>query len=215
MTDSNDPPAPAEQLPRRDRAGQIFQVFLIVSVCVLCVLVVLLVRQNRQLRVQLDFKKRVEESTATQSLAIGETVEPLTVITPDGAEKQLKFGELEPATLVLFVAEHCGYCEKAIPLWSAALRDSKDSLAKAKGPGVRIVGIVADASEEAAPKPIAPEIPTFRVKNGPKTWLIRVNATPSAVLLSPAGKVEDFWIGETNASQVEELRSAILAAAAR
>ena len=80
---------------------------------------------------------------------------------------------------------------------------------------MRIVGVVADALDDASLKTIAPEIPTYRVQDGHKTWLIRVNATPSAVLLSPLGKVENFWIGETNASQVEELRTAILTAAAR
>ena len=145
----------------------------------------------------------------------GETVEPLELIQPDGTVRRTSFGDGEPATLVLFVSENCGYCEKAIPLWRGVLRDSQESLSHAKGPGIRIVGIVADAADDSVLKPIAPEIPTYRVKDGPKTWLIRVNATPSAVMLSPGGKVENFWIGETNAAQVEELRSAILAAAAR
>jgi len=175
----------------------------------------MLLRQNRDLRTQIEFKKRVEQTSAAPSLAIGETVNALELIAPDKSVARTTFGEREPATLVFFVAEHCGFCEKAIPLWAAALRDSRESLAAAKGPGIRIVGIVADALDDASLKQIAPEIPTFRVQDGHKTWLIRVNATPSAVLLSPLGKVENFWIGETNPAQVEELRNAILAAAAR
>jgi len=201
--------------PASDRTSQIFQAFLLVAVCGLSVLVVLLLRQNRELRTQIEFKKRVEQTSAAPSLAIGETVKPLELIASDKSVVRTTFGEHEPATLVLFVAEHCGFCEKAIPLWVAALRDSHESLASAKGPGVRIVGIVADALDDASLKQIAPEIPTYRVQDGHKTWLIRVNATPSAVLLSPLGKVENFWIGETNPAQVEELRNAILAAAAR
>ncbi|MBX3390747.1 MAG: hypothetical protein KF691_14965 [Phycisphaeraceae bacterium] len=198
-----------------DRASLTFQIFLLAAVCVLCVLVVLLVRQNRDLRAQLEWKQRVAETTATPALAIGETVEPLELIQPDGAVQRTSFGDGEPATLLLFVSENCGYCEKAIPLWRGALRDSHESLSHAKGQGIRIVGIVADPADDAPLKPIAPEIPTYRVKDGPKTWLIRVNATPSAVLLSPVGRVENFWIGETSAAQVEEMRTAILAAAAR
>ncbi len=198
-----------------DRATRAFFVFLLIAVCGLSVLVVLLLRQNRDLRSQIEFKKRVEQTSAAPSLAIGETVESLELIAPDKSVTRTTFGENEPATVVFFVAEHCGYCEKAIPLWSAVLRDSRASLAAAKGPGVRFVGIVADALDDASLKQIDPEIPTFRVRDGHKTWLIRVNATPSAVLLSPLGKVENFWIGETNAAQMEELRNAILAAAAR
>lgn len=200
---------------RPDLAGRLFTGFLLLAVCVLAVLVLLLVRQNRDLRAQIDWKKRVEETTAAPALAIGERVEPLELIAKDRSITRTTFGENEPATLVFFVAEHCGYCEKAVPLWTAALRETRESLASAKGPGVRVVGIVADALDEASLKPIAPEIPTFRVQDGHKTWLLRVNATPSAVLLSPAGKVENFWIGETNSAHMEELRSAVLAAAAR
>jgi len=201
--------------PPVDRASQIFQIFLLVAVCVLSVLVILLLRQNRELRTQIEFKKRVEQTSAAPSLAIGETVEPLDLIAAGKGITRTTFGEHEPATVVFFVSEQCGYCEKAIPLWTAALRDSQQTLAAAKGPGVRVVGIVADAFDDASLKQIAPEIPTFRVQDGHKTWLMRVNATPSAVLLTPQGKVENFWIGETNPAQVEELRTAILAAAAR
>jgi len=211
----NAPANPVSTAPAADRSSQIFQAFLLVAVCGLCVLVVMLLRQNRDLRTQIEFKKRVEQTSAAPSLAIGETVNALELIAPDKSVARTTFGEREPATLVFFVAEHCGFCEKAIPLWAAALRDSRESLAAAKGPGIRIVGIVADALDDASLKQIAPEIPTFRVQDGHKTWLIRVNATPSAVLLSPLGKVENFWIGETNPAQVEELRNAILAAAAR
>lgn len=206
---------PASIAPKADRASQAFLVFLLVAVCGLCVLVVLLLRQNRDLRSQIEFKKRVEQTSAAPSLAIGETVDALELIAADKSVRKTTFGEHEPATVVFFVAEHCGYCEKAIPLWASALRETRDTLVSAKGPGVRIVGVVADALDDASLKPIAPEIPTFRVQDGHKTWLIRVNATPSAVLLSPTGKVENFWIGETNAAQVEELRTAILTAAAR
>lgn len=192
-----------------------FQAFLLLAVCVLSVLVVLLLRQNRELRGQIEFKKRVEQTSASPSLAIGESVEPLELLSADGAVLRTSFGANEPATLVFFVSDRCGYCEKAVPLWTAALREARASLAGAKGPGVRIVGIVADAMDNASLKPIAPEIPTFRVRDGHKTWLMRVNATPSAVMLSPLGRVEDFWIGETNADQVEELQGAILSAAAR
>lgn len=201
--------------PGADRASRFFQAFLLIAVCVLCVLVVLLLRQNRGLREQIEFKKRVEQTSKVPSLAIGEKVEPLNLIGRGESVARTSFGEREPATLVFFVAESCGFCEKAIPLWSAALRDSRESLASAKGPGVRVVGIVADAMDEASLKQIAPEIPTFRVQDGHKTWLLRVNATPSVVLLSPLGVVENFWIGETSASQAEEIRTAILAAAAR
>jgi hypothetical protein len=208
-------PEPAGRATSVDRASQVFQIFLLVAVCVLSVLVILLLRQNRDLRTQIEFKKRVEQTSAAPSLAIGETVEPLDLIALGKGTSRTTFGEHEPATIVFFVSEQCGYCEKAIPLWTAALRDSQETLATAQGPGVRVVGIVADALDDASLKQIAPEIPTYRVQDGHKTWLIRVNATPSAVLLSPLGKVENFWIGETNAAQVEELRSAILAAAAR
>lgn len=178
-------------------------------------LVVLLLLQNRDLKAQLAWKKRVEQTTATQSLAIGESVEALPLVAVGGKPDAIEYGQGKPATLVLFVAEHCGYCEKAIPLWAQMLRDTRDSLASAKGPGVRVVGIVADVLDDGSLKPIAPEIPTFRVQDGHKTWLIRVNATPSAVLLSSTGKVENFWIGETSPAQIEELRTAILEAAAR
>jgi len=206
---------PASVVPVTDRTSQLFQAFLLVAVCGLTVLVILLLRQNRDLRTQIEFKKRVEQTSAAPSLAIGETVDALELIGPDKKVTRTTFGEHEPATIVFFVAEHCGYCEKAIPLWTAALRDSHETLASAKGPGVRVVGIVADALDDASLKQIASEIPTFRVQDGHKTWLIRVNATPSAVLLSPMGKVENFWIGETNSAQAEELRTAILTAAAR
>lgn len=216
MTDHpNESHEPSNITPKPDRSTQIFVGFLLVAVCGLCVLVVLLLRQNRDLRTQIEFKKRVEQTSAAPSLAIGESVEPLDLIGAGGAVTRTTFGEHEPATVVFFVAEHCGYCEKAIPLWAGAVRETRDTLASAKGPGVRIVGVVADALDDASLKQITPEIPTFRVQDGHKTWLKRVNATPSAVLLSPTGKVENFWIGETNAAQVEELRTAILTAAAR
>lgn len=210
---------PVDELPAGatspDRSSQYFLAFLIVAVCGLSALVVLLLLQNRDLKNQLAWKKRVEQTTATQSLAIGENVEALSLISAGGVAGKIEYGADKPATLVLFVSEHCGFCEQAIPLWARMLRDTKDSLASAKGPGIRIVGIVADALDDASLKQIAAEIPTYRVQDGHTTWLRRVNATPSAVLLSSTGKVENFWIGETSPSQIEELRLAVLEAAAR
>ncbi|MFO0859273.1 MAG: hypothetical protein U0570_01865 [Phycisphaerales bacterium] len=211
----SDKPRQTPSPPPDELASKAFHFFLMVAVGALTVLVALLLRQNNQLKAQLEMKKRVEAATAAPGLAIGEFVEALEITPQGGTGERLAFGPGKPAILVLFVARECGYCEKTIPLWTSVLRDTRDSLARAKGPGIRIVGIIADPEEGQDLKPIAPEVPTYRVTDGAKTWLRRVNATPSAVLLSPEGRVEDLWIGEMSGKQADEMRSALLAAAAR
>jgi hypothetical protein len=156
------------------------------------------------------------------SLQIGEQVAALRLVRPDRSEMPLAFPHEGP-TMLFMLGRHCGYCEQAVPIYDDIVREHVAGVAPAK---LRVVGVIADAPPpedasdagkaawtDAFSKP-AMFIPSFAVPDGPKTWLLKVNATPAAVLLDKDGKVLGLWRGELTKERGDEMRAALTEALA-
>jgi thiol-disulfide isomerase/thioredoxin len=190
------------------------------------VLILLLVKQNRDLKAEISsLTTRLNDASINQgekasyrpSLQIGETVGALRLVRPDRAETPLAFPHDGP-TMLFMLGRHCGYCEQAIPIYDDILREHVAGVAPTK---LRVVGVIADApppddqSEKGAPawtdafSKSGKFIPSFAVPDGPRTRLLKVNATPAAVLLNNDGKVLGVWRGEVTKERADAMRAAL------
>lgn len=195
------------------------------------VLILLLVRQNRELKSEVSaLRTQLAESTMNQgakagfrpSLQLGEAVTGLRLVRPDRTATPLDFPNDGP-TMLFMLGRHCGYCDQATPIYEDILREHVAGVAPTK---LRVIGVIADAPPpddasdagkaawtDAFSKPVT-LIPSFAVPDGPKTWLLKVNATPAAVLLDKEGKVLGLWRGEVTKERADEMRTALLDALA-
>lgn len=202
------------------------------AVCIVFgILIGLLVRQNRALKSEVSaLRTQLAESTLNQgakagfrpSLQLGEAVTGLQLVRPDRTAASLAFPHDGP-TMLFMLGRHCGYCDQATPIYENILREHVAGVAPTK---LRVIGVIADAPPpddasdagktawtDAFSKPVT-LIPSFAVPDGPKTWLLKVNATPAAVLLDKEGKVLGLWRGEVTKERADEMRTALLDALA-
>lgn len=212
--------------------GSRFSFAALVGCCVVFgVLVLLLVKQNRELKAEVS-KLSAQLSDATlakgdkagyrPSLQLGESVSGLQLVRPDRSPTPLAFPHDGP-TMLFMLGRHCGYCEQAVPIYDDILREHVAGIAPTK---LRVVGVIADApppndrSEKGdaawtdAFTHAGKFIPPFAVPDGAKTWLLKVNSTPAAVLLDKDGKVLGLWRGEVTKERAEEMRAALAEALA-
>lgn len=195
------------------------------------VLILLLAKQNRELKAEIGtLQSRLQEATINSgaksgfrpSLQVGETVGALQLVRPDRSTTPLTFPHDGP-TMLFLLGRHCGYCEQATPIYDDILREHVAGIVPTK---LRVVGVIADAPPvddasdtgkaawtDAFSKP-AKYIPAFAAPDGPKTWLLKVNATPAAVLLDKDGVVLGMWRGEVTKDRADEMRAALLNALA-
>lgn len=195
------------------------------------VLILLLVRQNRALKSEVSaLRTQLAESTMNQgakvgfrpSLQLGEAVTGLQLVRPDRTAASVAFPHDGP-TMLFMLGRHCGYCDQATPIYEDILREQVAGVAPTK---LRVIGVIADApplddASEAgkaewsdAFTKVGKFIPAFAVPDGPITWLLKVNATPAAVLLDNEGKVLGVWRGEVTKERAEEMRAALTEALA-
>ncbi|HEX8876697.1 MAG TPA: hypothetical protein VF777_08120 [Phycisphaerales bacterium] len=195
------------------------------------VLILLLVKQNRELKAEIaSLHTRLSDATIERgekagyraSLKIGEGVGALRLVRPDRTETPMTFPHDGP-TMLFMLGRHCGYCDQALPIYDDILREHVAGIASTK---LRVIGVVADAPppEDASDAGKAAWtdafiktsefIPPFAVPDGPKTWLMKVNATPAAVLLDKDGKVLGLWRGEVTKERADEMRAALIDALA-
>ncbi len=195
------------------------------------VLILLLVQQNRELKDEVSsLRSRLNEATINSgakagyrpSLQVGERVDALQLVRPDRTATPLGFPHDGP-TMLFMLGRHCGYCEQAMPIYDDILREHVAGIAPTK---LRVIGVVADApppedTSDAgkaawtdAFSKAGKYIPEFAVPDGPKTWLLKVNATPAAVLLDKDGTVLGLWRGEVTKEHTDEMRAALMDALA-
>jgi len=209
-----------------------FPIATLVGCCVVFgVLILLLVRQNRELKADISsLQSRLSEATINKgeksgyrpSLQVGESVSGLQLVRPDRSAIPLAFPHDGP-TMLFLLGRHCGYCDQAIPIYDDILREHVSGVAPTK---LRVIGVIADAPppEDRSEKGNAAWtdafahagkfIPPFAVPDGPKTWLLKVNSTPAAVLLDDDGKVLGMWRGEVTKEQADEMRTTLIEALA-
>lgn len=212
--------------------GSRTSVGVLVACCVLFgVLILLLVKQNRELKADISsLQSRLNDATINHgekagyrpSLQVGESVSGLQLVRPDRTATPLAFPHDGP-TMLFMLGRHCGYCEQAVPIYDDILREHVAGVAPTK---LRVVGVIADApppddqSEKGAAAwtdaftKAGKFIPPFAVPDGPKTWLLKVNSTPAAVLLDKDGKVLGMWRGEVTKERADEMRAALVEALA-
>jgi hypothetical protein len=212
-------------------SGRGISVILVVLLAIFGVLILLLAKQNRELKAEISsLQSRLNDATINQgekagyrpSLQIGESVNGLQLVRPDRTATPLAFPYDGP-TMLFMLGRHCGYCDQATPIYDDILREHVSGVAPAK---LRVIGVIADApppddASEASKAAWSDAftkagtfIPPFAVPDGPKTWLLKVNSTPAAVLLDDDGKVLGMWRGEVTKDQADEMRAALAAALA-
>ncbi len=198
------PPSSLADPPRK--SPRLFTTFLILSVVTLGVLSFLLARNNRQLKLQITAAQQALTREQTKdSLAVGESVGPLTLVDTTGTERVATLSG-ERSTLLFMVSGHCPYCDETLPVWDRLLRrtDARTNTALS----ILCIQIDARAPEELKQLPDTLS-PTF-AKNEGATWLHRIPISPGAVLIDRAGIVRKTWFGVPSQRDEREIETALL-----
>ncbi|MFN7020423.1 MAG: hypothetical protein ACK4WH_03735 [Phycisphaerales bacterium] len=194
----------SEQPRHRPRGW--FSVFLVLAVVALGVQGLRLSRANLALRAQLEAAERALAMERTRdSLAVGESVGPLTLIDSAGGTMDLRF-PAERDVLLLLVSAECPYCDQTVPVWEAILRRT-ETLERGE---VAVVCVQLDARSPERLKPVLSGRPTYLAADQASTWLRRVPISPGALYVDRNGVVRKAWFGVPSESQREELARALL-----
>lgn len=157
----------------------------------LVVLNVLLLKQNLQMRSQL-------EKYQPQKLKVGESVQSFTAKDLNGETVNISFSDNSKKRFLLYFTSTCPYCKQQFPEW-------KQLISQAKEKNIEVLGIVSENENKEALKEylntfgcgIESETP-LQVLILPNKTLqdYKLSLTPTTVLLSNDGKVEQNWIGK-------------------
>ena len=161
----------------------------------LVVLNVLLIKQNLQMRSQL-------ERYQPQRLKIGETIQDFTAENFNGETVKVNFSGNSKKRFLLYFNSTCPYCKKQFPEW-------KELISQAKDKNIEVLGIV---SEDENKEVLEEYLNSFDCGLKSETPLpvlfisnhtlrdYKLSLTPTTVLLSGDGKVEQNWVGKWNES---------------
>lgn len=174
-----------------------FSIFLMIACIALAVLVVLLARENRNLKAELN-----QLALQGNDLAVGDMVDPPTLVDDTGQEFILEFGKEK--TLLLVFSSQCPACQQTIPVWNEVM---PRFTAK---PSLQVVGIQTDRLEmiEGPEQLVTTGFPyavhgiDFKART---TALMRIPYIPAMVLLDRDGTVAWIFIGMPDEAALNEL----------
>lgn len=152
---------------------------------------ILLLWQNRKMRTQLS--KRQPEK-----LEIGDFVHSFTAKDLKGETVSIDFSDKSKKRVFLYFTPTCLYCKQQFPEW-------KELLFQAKDKNVQVLGIVnEDESKETIEKYLNSFNCGMNSENPLQVLFVpeeilqkyKLNLTPTTVLLSADGRVEQYWLGK-------------------
>jgi len=176
----------------------LFTVLLLVIIVVMGLEIVYLMYQNRRLQAV------VAESSSLQILQEGQKVPPLTAPDLNGNQVNLRFGQNEPSTLLIWFSPSCHVCKENAAFWN-------DLFARFNKPGLRIVAMC-DADVEVAKRYVAENALAFPVVSVTDDRLIDAyngRVMPQTALLSPLGGIVKVWPGALERSRQDEVVTAL------
>jgi len=182
--------------------GRGFFTFFVVIVCVgLAVEVVLLVRTNRKLRTQLAEVTSLVEQPPPE-IQPGERFELPALVSEDGDEVTVEFGDDQPRTLVLIYSSSCRACVETIPVWNTIMPSAQSA-------SLRVVPILLGIEDSlpATETPLA--APVYTLSSAEETFARTVLKVPTTILLDAHGVVEQAWIGYMTDEKALALREAL------
>lgn len=160
-------------------------------IVILIVLNVLLLQQNLQMRSQLD-------KYQPQKLKIGEIVENFTAKDLNGETVNVSFSDNSKKRFLLYFTSTCPYCKKQFPEW-------KELISQAKDKNTEVLGIVSENENKESLEKYLNSFDCGMKSETPLQVLFvsnetlrdyKLNLTPTTVLLTEDGKVEQNWVGK-------------------
>lgn len=106
-----------------------------------------------------------------------------------------------PATLVMALSTHCGFCQDSMPFYQklAAFKNSSPV-------NLRLATVMSESKEEAEAYLKKNGVTTDIVLSTPMSQ-IGVNGTPTLLLLDGENRLVQSWVGQLNNSQESEVVS--------
>lgn len=162
-----------------------------------------LVRQDRRLAAT------AKAYEGQMHLKIGDTVSPLSGISPTGGAVRVTYGPTEPQTLLLVFARSCGACVMNWPAWQSVMNQIDPKRTRLVGVSLDNDGLSGEYLQQAGMTTrtsliLAPDI----------TSVVgyRFRYTPQTILIGSDSKVEGIWSGVLNVRQIQEIKQESLAA---
>lgn len=147
--------------------------------------------QNQQLKAQI-------EKSQPQRLKIGESVQGFTAKDLNDKTVNINFSGNSKKRFLLYFTPTCTYCKQRFPEW-------KELISQAKDKNIEVLGIVSENENKGALEKylnsfdcgLKSEIPLQILFISNETLRdYKLSLTPTTVLLSGDGKVEQNWIGK-------------------
>ncbi len=159
----------------------------------LAIVNVLLIRQNAQMRNELSKQQ-------PQKLEKGDVFQNFVAKDSNGNQININFSENSPKRFLLYFTPSCPYCKHQFPEW-------KELISQAKDKNIEVLGVM---SENEDKKAIENYLNSFDCGIDSSTPLqvlfvpdetlrnYKLSLTPTTLLLSGNGIVEQSWIGKWN-----------------
>lgn len=175
----------------------------------LCLVNLLLIEQNITLRRQLGGRARTIDATAN-ALRGGENLAGFIGIDTSGQQYALEYKNDGRKHLLLFFSPHCPYCVQQAPLW-------RDMLNQIDSNRFSVIGVVGDKEDRRAVTTHVEELGYSKTKTAlPIVFLsdealarYKLVATPTTLLISDAGKVENVWVGKWDDGKANDVAAAL------
>lgn len=152
---------------------------------------VLLIRQNTQMRDEL-------RKFQPKKLEKGEIFQDFVAKDLNADQVKINFSENSPKRFFLYFTPSCRYCKQQFPEW-------KELILQAKDKHIEIFGLVNEDENKEAIEKYLTSFGCGMNSESPLQILFvsseilqkyKLNLTPTTVLISPDGTVEQSWIGK-------------------
>lgn len=169
----------------------------------------LLARQNFAMRRQLDERARAV-NPAAKSLKKGELVTSLIGSDLNGRSSQVDYGKDERKHLLMYFSPGCAYCVQQAHLW-------RDVLNKVDSSRFEVTGLVSNKEDQQAVFAHAEELGYLKTRTPLPVLFVsneslaryKLIATPTTMLISGDGSVEQVWVGKWDETRVNEVAAAL------
>lgn len=166
-----------------------YGIWLIIVALLICNIALL--KQNFQLRSQLEFYQ-------PQNLKIGDRVQNFSGKNLNGEIIKIDFSDTSKKRFLLYFTPTCKYCKQQFPEW-------KDLISQAKDKNIEVFGVVSENENKEAIENYLNSLDCGTSSATPLQLLFipnetlrnyKLSLTPTTILLSGNGIVEQNWIGK-------------------
>jgi peroxiredoxin len=173
-------------------------VLLLIIIVIMGIEIIYLIYQNRELRAMLD------ETASFQILEQGQPVPAVMATDLDGAAVEVRYGEGEPTTLLIWLSPSCHVCEENSAFWN-------DIYSGYQSKDIRFLALCDAPTEEAKTYAAAHSLifPVVSITDDRLIDAYNGRVMPQTAIISPQGTIERVWPGALEKSRQDEITATL------